>query len=43
MTSDGVPVAVQLVGRPDGEALLLSVAAQLERILDWPARRPQLA
>jgi amidase len=42
MTDDGLPLAVQLVGRPDSEALLLQVAAQLERVLDWPARRPQL-
>jgi amidase len=42
MTDDGLPVAVQLVGRPHSEALLLHVAAQLERVLDWPARRPSL-
>jgi amidase len=29
-TDDGVPVGVQLVGPPGGEALLLAVAAQLE-------------
>lgn len=42
MTDDGLPVAVQLVGRPGEEALLLQVAAALEAALDWPARRPQL-
>jgi amidase len=41
-TEDGLPVAVQLVGRPHGEGLLLQVAAQLERRLGWPARRPVL-
>jgi len=30
-TTDGVPVGVQLVGPPGGEALLLAVAGQLER------------
>ncbi|MBK5305722.1 MAG: amidase [Frankiaceae bacterium] len=42
MTDDGLPVAVQLVGRPSSDGLLLQVAAQLERVLDWPARRPVL-
>jgi amidase len=42
LTDDGLPVAVQLVGRPNGDGLLLQVAAQLERVLDWPARRPTL-
>jgi amidase len=41
-TSDGLPVGAQLVGPADGEPLLLSVAAQLERELGWPQRRPQL-
>jgi amidase len=42
MTDDGLPVAVQLVGRPNSEALLLQVAAQLEQVLGWPERRPGL-
>jgi amidase len=42
MTDDGLPVAVQLVGRPNGEGLLLRLAAQLEGLLGWPARRPIL-
>ena len=42
MTDDGLPVAVQLVGRPHSEGLLLQVGVQLERRLDWPARRPQI-
>eukprot|EP00966_Prymnesium_polylepis_P227769 5270711-Prymnesium_polylepis.2 len=32
-TSDGLPLAVQLVGRPDGEAALLVAAALLERAI----------
>ena len=41
-TEDGLPLAVQLVGRPGDEALLLSLAAQLERATGFPARRPAL-
>jgi amidase len=36
----GLPIGAQLVGRPNDEATLLSLAAQLERELEWPARRP---
>jgi amidase len=42
MTSDGFPLAVQLVAPPDGEPVLLSLAAQLEGALGWPDRRPAL-
>jgi amidase len=42
LTPDGFPLAVQLVGPPDGEALLLSLSAQLEADLDWPSARPPL-
>jgi amidase len=37
MSPDGLPLAVQLIGPPGSEQLLLSVAAQLE---DWTDRRP---
>jgi amidase len=40
---DGFPLAVQLVAPPEGEAVLLSLAAQLERARDWPAHVPPLA
>jgi amidase len=33
--SDGMPAAVQLVGAPGSEALLLAVAAQLEQRVPW--------
>ncbi|HYU02288.1 MAG TPA: amidase family protein [Jatrophihabitantaceae bacterium] len=37
---DGMPRSVQLVARPGGEALLLSVAAQLESLRPWPRSAP---
>ncbi|MFP5253209.1 MAG: amidase [Actinomycetes bacterium] len=39
---DGLPLAVQLVGRRDDEPTILSVAAQLERELPWAEKRPPL-
>ena len=41
-TADGLPLAVQLVGRPGAEALLLGLAAQLERSTSFADRRPSL-
>ena len=40
---DGLPLAVQLAGRPADEATLLSLAAQLEEARPWVDRRPELA
>jgi amidase len=40
--SSGLPIGAQLIGPADGEPLLLSVAAQLERELRWAERRPAL-
>lgn len=37
---DGLPLAVQLVAPPLGEALLLNLAAQLEAAAPWAGRRP---
>ena len=42
-TAEDVPLAAQIVGRPDAEPLLLSLATQLETALDWPADRPAIA
>jgi amidase len=42
-TADGVPLAVQLIGRPEDEATLLSLAAQLEAERGWPERRPPIS
>ena len=37
---DGLPTAVQLVGRTDGETTLLSLAAQVEAARPWPRWEP---
>ena len=37
---DGLPLGVMLAGRPAGEGLLLSLAAQLEAASPWADRRP---
>jgi amidase len=39
---DGLPLAVQLAGRPHDEATLLSLAAQIEGARPWAGRRPPL-
>jgi amidase len=43
LSDGGLPLGVQLVGRPDSEETLLSVAAQLEADVGWPARRPTIS
>jgi amidase len=40
MTADGLPMGVQLIGRPGGEHVLLALGAQLERRLRWQERHP---
>jgi amidase len=40
--ADGLPLGVQIVGKPLGEGALLAVAAQLEAALPWADRRPRL-
>ncbi|HEU5267825.1 MAG TPA: amidase family protein, partial [Jatrophihabitans sp.] len=39
---DGLPIGIMLVGRPGGEAPLLSLAAQLEAALPWQDRHPPI-
>jgi amidase len=40
VTADGVPMGVQLIGRPGREDVLLAIGAQLERRLHWQKRHP---
>jgi amidase len=40
---DGLPLGVQLAGRPAAEGALLALAAQLEGALPWVQRRPRVA
>jgi amidase len=40
--ADGLPLGVQLVGRPSDEATLFSLAAQIEQVRPWADRRPPL-
>ena len=40
VTESGLPMGVQLIGRPGGEDVLLSIGAQLERRLNWQLRHP---
>ncbi|QNI08101.1 amidase [Mycobacterium kubicae] len=40
---DGLPMAVQLVGRPYDEATLLSLSAQIEQARPWAHRRPPVS
>ncbi|HEX8975015.1 MAG TPA: amidase family protein [Solirubrobacteraceae bacterium] len=40
---DGLPLSVQLVGRPGAEDTLYSLAGQIERAAPWAHRRPVLA
>jgi amidase len=39
---EGLPLAAQLVGRPNAETTLISLAAQLEAARPWTERRPPL-
>jgi amidase len=40
VSPEGLPLSVQLVARPGGESLLLSLAAQLEQLQPWPRLAP---
>lgn len=43
LNRDGLPLAVQLVGRPHDERTVLSLAAQLEAERPWSDARPRVA
>jgi amidase len=40
VTAEGLPMGVQLIGRPGGERTLLAIGAQLERRVRWQRRHP---
>jgi amidase len=42
-SAEGMPLAIQVVGRPGDEATLLSLAAQLEAERPWADRRPPIS
>jgi amidase len=42
-SSAGLPLAVQVVAAPNGEPTIVQAAAQLERELGWPDRRPPIS
>ena len=42
MSSDGLPIGMQLVGRPADEVTVLSLSAQLEQASPWRDRVPQI-
>ena len=41
-TAEGLPIGLQIVGRPFDEATVLRVADAYQRATDWHARRPPL-
>ncbi|MCZ4078972.1 amidase [Rhodococcus sp. H36-A4] len=40
-TTNGLPIGLQLMGHESSEPLLVSVAAQLENVLQWHLERPE--
>ena len=40
LTEDGFPIGTQIVAPRGGEALVLSVAAQVEQLMPWPRHAP---
>jgi amidase len=42
MSESGLPIGIQIVGRPNDEATLISLAAQLEAHVRWQDRKPPI-
>jgi amidase len=42
-SEDGLPIGVQLIGPPFGEAMLIRLAAQLEDARPWADARPPVS
>jgi len=42
-SAESTPIGVQIIGPPAGEALLLQIAAQLERLQPWRRSQPKLS
>ena len=42
-TPEGLPLSVQLVGRPHDETTLISLAAEIEAERPWADRRPPVS
>jgi amidase len=43
LDNDGIPLSIQLVGRPHDEATLLALSAQIESVRPWAGRRPPVS
>jgi amidase len=43
MSTDGLPLSVQLVGRPGAEDVLYALAGEIEAASSWADRRPPVA
>jgi amidase len=39
-SAEGIPLSVMLIAPPNREDLLLSLAYQMETVVDWPCHRP---
>ena len=42
-TAEGLPMGLQIIGRPFDEATVLRVADAYQRLTDWHTRRPEMA